>query len=89
VPRLPRCGHLASCEVALTAAWPLVVVRASIVQSPEDAACHAMVRELLRAESSFAKIMDGSREVAVAAERDGDRLAASRRHNVRESDIGY
>ena len=42
-----------------------------------------MVRELLRAESSFAKIMDGSREVAVAAERDGDRLAASRRHNVR------
>ena len=43
-----------------------------------------MVRELLRAESSFAKIMDGSREVAVAAERDGDRLAASRRHNVRE-----
>ena len=42
-----------------------------------------MVRELLR-ESSFANIMRGSREVAVAAERDGDRLAASRRHDLRE-----
>ena len=42
-----------------------------------------MVRELLRAESSFAKVMHGPREVAVAVERDGDRLAASRRHSLR------
>ena len=42
-----------------------------------------MVWVLLRAESSFAKILDGSREVAVAAERDSDRLAASRRHTLR------